>query len=243
MLLGVQDLTELKSRRGNVDVGVIAVILGMTYPSSEAVSFFDWDNTSTVTPDDIDIIKPTVGDQTIGRWIRIDPFQFDQIQSNWTEAGSTNTAFIKNKPSLSTVATSGSYIDLTNKPTIPGLLTVSAPTTRTLSLATAYQATDNTKAAIVTVNLNSTASLTLSGGTTVVGEIRIGSANTVASGTGSAIGAYKNSLTGTLAIGLNIQTDSYNSLSFALPTGWYFAIRQTSGSGLVVVSAFDQSIS
>lgn len=41
------------------------------------------------------------------------------VQANWTEADSTSDAYIKNKPSLATVATSGSYNDLTNKPTIP----------------------------------------------------------------------------------------------------------------------------
>lgn len=59
------------------------------------------------------------------------------VQSNWNETDSTSMAFIQNKPtlatvatsgnyndlngkpSLSTVATSGSYTDLTNRPTIP----------------------------------------------------------------------------------------------------------------------------
>lgn len=42
-----------------------------------------------------------------------------QAQSDWTEADTASAAFIKNKPTLSTVATSGSYNDLSNKPTIP----------------------------------------------------------------------------------------------------------------------------
>lgn len=41
------------------------------------------------------------------------------VQANWAEADSTSDAYIKNKPSLATVATSGNYNDLTNKPTIP----------------------------------------------------------------------------------------------------------------------------
>lgn len=41
------------------------------------------------------------------------------VQSNWTEADSTSDAYIQNKPNLATVATSGSYNDLSNKPTIP----------------------------------------------------------------------------------------------------------------------------
>ena len=42
-----------------------------------------------------------------------------QVQSDWTEADSTKVDYIKNKPSLATVATSGSYADLSNKPSIP----------------------------------------------------------------------------------------------------------------------------
>lgn len=43
------------------------------------------------------------------------------VQANWTQADSTKDDFIKNKPTLATVATSGSYNDLSNKPTIPSV--------------------------------------------------------------------------------------------------------------------------
>jgi hypothetical protein len=43
----------------------------------------------------------------------------DPVQSNWTETDTSSLAYIKNKPNLATVATSGSYGDLSNKPTIP----------------------------------------------------------------------------------------------------------------------------
>ena len=50
------------------------------------------------------------------------------VQANWTQSDNTKDDYIKNKPSLATVATSGSYNDLTNKPTIPtvnnGTLTI-----------------------------------------------------------------------------------------------------------------------
>lgn len=42
-----------------------------------------------------------------------------QIQSDWTQADSTKVDYIKHKPNLKAVATSGSYNDLTDKPTIP----------------------------------------------------------------------------------------------------------------------------
>ena len=40
----------------------------------------------------------------------------EQVQSDWTETDSSDPSYIKNKPTLATVATSGSYADLSNKP-------------------------------------------------------------------------------------------------------------------------------
>ena len=42
-----------------------------------------------------------------------------QVQSDWAETNTESVSYIKNKPELSVVATSGSYNDLLNKPTIP----------------------------------------------------------------------------------------------------------------------------
>lgn len=42
----------------------------------------------------------------------------DGAQSDWDESDSSEVSFIKNKPNLATVATSGSYNDLTDKPII-----------------------------------------------------------------------------------------------------------------------------
>lgn len=41
------------------------------------------------------------------------------VQANWTQTTTTADDYIKNKPNLAAVATSGSYNDLSNKPTIP----------------------------------------------------------------------------------------------------------------------------
>ena len=42
-----------------------------------------------------------------------------QVQSDWTEQDAADPSFILHKPTLATVATSGSYNDLEDKPTIP----------------------------------------------------------------------------------------------------------------------------
>lgn len=41
------------------------------------------------------------------------------VQSNWNETDTGSDAYIQNKPTLAAVATSGSYTDLTDQPTIP----------------------------------------------------------------------------------------------------------------------------
>ena len=41
------------------------------------------------------------------------------VQSDWSQSDNTADDYIKNKPNLAAVATSGSYNDLTDKPTIP----------------------------------------------------------------------------------------------------------------------------
>lgn len=41
------------------------------------------------------------------------------VQSNWAETDTGSDAYIQNKPNLAAVATSGSYTDLTDQPTIP----------------------------------------------------------------------------------------------------------------------------
>lgn len=122
-----------------------------------------------------------------------------------------------------------------------GVNSFGSPTSRSLSLATAYQATNTAKPAIVTINITSTANLSLSGGTTNSATVLIGSTNGVASGTGTIMCPYSNSSTGTLTIGLNTNTISTLSCTVALPTGWYFAIRQTAGT-VTITSAFDQQV-
>ena len=42
-----------------------------------------------------------------------------QVQADWTQSDNTAVDYIKNKPNLAAVATSGSYSDLSNTPTIP----------------------------------------------------------------------------------------------------------------------------
>ena len=68
-----------------------------------------------------DSVAYAPGDQVIyngSTWLRI-PAPTAQVQTNWTETNSSLPAYIQNKPTLATVATTGSYTDLSNRPSIP----------------------------------------------------------------------------------------------------------------------------
>lgn len=237
-----EDIADMKNTRPGPSVPIAAAILGVAYPTDEAYTIYVWDFYSYATPDDDEIVKPNTDDDN-GRWVK-DEFSVTTPQVNTDWNATSGISEILNKPSLASVASSGNYADLANKPLIPGAVSVSSLNSRSISLATAYQATDTSKPAIVSVNLNSVASISLTNGTTIVGEVRIGSASSVSSGaSGTVVGSYKNTLTGTLVIGLALTHEDTSTVSFILPAGWYFAVRQTTGTGLTVSSAFDQSIS
>jgi hypothetical protein len=118
---------------------------------------------------------------------------------------------------------------------------IGIPNPLTPAAATAYQATNSRQPAVVTVNLTSAAALTLSGGSTNSAQIVIGATNAVAAGTGTVVGLYSNSNTGSLSLGLNISTVQAVPVSFSLPVGWFWAWRITAGT-VTVTSAFDQAI-
>lgn len=70
---------------------------------------------------DLDVLQSDwdEADPTSPAYIKNKPSSGTQVQADWTEADTTSPAYILNKPDLKTVATSGSYNDLTDKPTIP----------------------------------------------------------------------------------------------------------------------------
>lgn len=64
------------------------------------------------------------------------------VQTDWSEASTTATDFIKNKPSLSTVATSGAYSDLSGKPLIQsGSCTTDGSGNCTVTFGTTFSGT------------------------------------------------------------------------------------------------------
>lgn len=88
-----QNIERIKASLGGIDLGVVSVN----------------DKTGKV-----ELTAEDVGALPSDTHIPTDP-----VQSNWTETDTSSLAYIENKPNLATVATSGSYSDLSNKPTIP----------------------------------------------------------------------------------------------------------------------------
>lgn len=109
-VIHLENLAELKTRYGGNNT--TASLLGLNYPTTQGYCIYWWDMESTETPDDFRIVQVT--GEPIGRWKRVDLFQQN---ANWT--ASSGVTQISNKPTLANVAISGSYVDLTNKPTIP----------------------------------------------------------------------------------------------------------------------------
>lgn len=121
-----------------------------------------------------------------------------------------------------------------------GVNSFGTPNARTVAFGTAYQATDITKPAIVTVLYSCalTAALLSPGSSTL--ELRYGPTNAVASGGGNMADTYSQSLS--VSIVLSLGWNGAGKLWAALPTGWYFAARQTVGTGCSISAAADQAV-
>jgi len=124
-----------------------------------------------------------------------------------------------------------------------GSIQPSAPTSRSLSKATAYQCTDNTKPCTLTITLDSTTSVSLVAPTqSNEGVVTLGSTTSVATGTGTNLFTYKNNQALTVSITVSYSSTQANTYTVNVPVGYYFAIRQTVGAGLNIVSTYEQTI-
>lgn len=89
---------------------------GSSYTAGEGISIED-DEISV----DTSVIqeKLTAGDNITLSGNTISASAAPQEQADWAQSDASAVDYIKNKPNLATVATSGSYNDLSNKPSIP----------------------------------------------------------------------------------------------------------------------------
>lgn len=119
-----------------------------------------------------------------------------------------------------------------------------SPVTRTVTIGTAYQHTDTTKAYKTTVNVRATQTLTLAGTAADRLELRVGptAASVAPSGTGGfSVGVWESGITGiALMVGAGIQDGS--TMFADVPAGWYFQLNRLSGTNATVVSCFTQTM-
>lgn len=113
------------------------------------------------------------------------------------------------------------------------------PNARTLTVGTAFQATDPTKAAIVTISPQCTAAMTISGGSTCTMQARVGTSGLTCS-SGTVVAQWTNGNTGTLTIGLALNQTVGSPGSINLPIGGFGILCATSGT-FTVPAAVDQS--
>lgn len=141
-------------------------------------------------------------------------------------------------------ASSSAPAAINNKPIAP---VIGSPINRTLALATAYRCTDITRPCKITITLQSTSSvsitsaLALSGSTANEASFILGSTSAVASGTGTVMALYKNTVSATLIVGASVNDLNAQATTIEIPAGWYVAVRQTAGSGITIPVAVEQA--
>jgi|GEM_PF-5870019 len=152
------------------------------------------------------------------------------IQSNTAQVGYTYSAgvFTFGSPPAS---------GYTPRPTT----SVGNPNPRTLTVSTAYQASDPSRPAVVTINMAASAALNLTTGTNNLANILMGPTAAVATGSGTVVGQFSNSLTGTLVVGLGVNSGNVNTVVMNLPVGWYFAVIPIGGA-VTMATVVDQSL-
>lgn len=117
-----------------------------------------------------------------------------------------------------------------------------APTARTLSFATAYQATNTVKPAFVSVSVDAFYPSLLIAAYNDVVELRIGPDASVAAGTsGYVVGTWRLAFTAVVTL-VGSAIGGRGQLNAMLPAGWYFAVRRTSGTVATISGAMDQSL-
>lgn len=138
---------------------------------------------------------------------------------------------LSNKPGLATVATSGSYTDLSNQPTIPSTLR----TTSTLSLSLVGSGATGTqistlKDSTVRANVSTSTTSTIGGPSTSVITLKKCSTNNATEGSWTTVATLENDQTITLAVVLQSTQVVKGQLETDVPAGWYVKLVN-SGTG------------
>lgn len=128
------NLDDMRMTRGSANTA--ATLMGIDYPISPNFALYVWDVSNTSAESLPDLIWPTDPDTMApstypGRWILVESLSQVQVNSDWNSTAGVSAILNKpslfsgsysdltNKPTFAAVATSGSYNDLTGKPTVP----------------------------------------------------------------------------------------------------------------------------
>ncbi len=164
-------------------------------------------------------------------------------QANWTQATISAQDYIKNKPSLATVATSGSYNDLSNKPSIPGGQIQSdwtqsssgsvdfiknkpaarSQSSASRSLNSAFQPSA-TRDSLVNYSVDISVSLSLTTGQAGTVYLEVASDSGFTTNV-QELSRFANANTGTLTIGLALVQTVTGTMSGYVPAGYYVRLR------------------
>lgn len=245
-------------QRNASDNGAVTRLLSTPAASANGIMYL---NGATVLP----------GYLTIGNGLAINSGVLsasapEQVRSDWL--ASSGVSAINNKPTISTAGMTGNYNDLANVPVIPAAqvqadwgassgvsailnkptiptytpFNFGAPGARSLVASTVYQANDPTRAAIISVSPQCTASISLAGGATCAMQVRQSASPALTCNTGTITQQWTNGNTGTLTIGLALNQIVGAPGDIKLPIGGYFALCPVSGT-FTVNSAVDQTAS
>lgn len=150
-----------------------------------------------------------------------------QVQSNYTQSSTTATDYIKNKPTLATIATTGSYNDLLDKPT-----RVFATSSRSLSTstgATGFQPS-STKDVSATYPIKVVTTATIGSPSEGYVALEISPTNSASAGSWYQIAQCGNGQNVTLAALLSSAQTTYCNVNGIIPAGYYAKLRSVTVS-------------
>lgn len=120
-------------------------------------------------------------------------------------------------------------------PAIPAAFAYGFPSARTLAVSTAYQATDPSKAAVLTVSPLCTNATTVVAASACTLQVRMNTATLNCSG-----GTVYSTWTSTYALGLLLTNTSGSSLDIKLPASGWFILCPTAGT--FTLAAVEQTV-
>lgn len=246
---------------GTDDINVAFVYKPIWLMGGEGWLNYYWDPVSTATDDAPSVDSPGTWASVVqptglgtGRWILTADARSSIIPLNPDWNATVGPTKILGKPTIPATPVNADWsavsglAQILNKPAIPAAFSIGAPAALTVTLgASAYQANNSAKDAVVVLNVGATSTQTLLSTTEASQKIEVvvgatSGAVTGATPTGAKVGQFESTQSNTVVVGLTLNQKNAGTITFLLPAGYYFRVRQTAGSQGFLTSAFDQAI-